>query len=393
MKRRVSAKASFAPNSPSRTCLLAVLGSSPAVLTETLWALAHGNPATIPDLVAVVTTTTGRDTLQQQLLTPLPQYKGRTLWHSLRTALLGKDSNHDHRLQLEPTIVIALPDAESGVFRELDDIRTAADNATAAETILTSVRRFTTDADTRLIGLLAGGRKTMGALLHAALSLAGRPSDRLLHVLVNEPFDNPQLSPRFFFCGQPGVIAHTLPDGTRVPHTAARIEIADVPLVALGELITAQSNHLPATFASLSRAANDALKDARAVNARITVSFDPRKRQLRLDQYTCEIPAGRPAALCSALIADALADADLADRKTLEARWGAKDPETNQPMVTYTRPDGSRCTFTEDDISNALNVVREALLSMAQAPSAMVERLFPRRQAIGLNRERILIGN
>jgi len=30
----------------------------------------------------------------------------------------------------------------------------------------------------------------MGALLYAALSLLGRPQDRLTHVLVNEPFDN-----------------------------------------------------------------------------------------------------------------------------------------------------------------------------------------------------------
>jgi CRISPR-associated protein (TIGR02584 family) len=391
MKARRPARPVPGSIGPARTALLAVLGSSPAVLTETLWALAQETPPILPDSVVVVTTTTGRSTLRQQLLSPMPTWKGRTVWQALRTTLLGKNAGHDRRLQLETPIVIGLPNAESGTLCELEDIRTGTDNAAAAETILTAVRRFTTDADTRLIGLLAGGRKTMGALLHAALSLAGRPGDRLLHVLVNEPFDHPKLSPLFFFRGQPGPTTHNLPDGAAFTHAGAHIEIADVPLVALGELIAAQSGHLPATFASLSRAADAALDNAKAAHSTLTLAYDVRSRQLRVDHYACEIPAGRPAALCAALCADVRADAELVDRKTLEVRWGTKDPHTGQPKVTYLRPDGTRSAFTEDDISNALNVVREALLTRAQAPSAIVERLFPRRQAIGLNRDRVTI--
>src|SRR5205814_2260370 len=109
-------------------------------------------------------------------------------------------------------------------------------NDAAAEMILDEVRRFTSNDDTRLIASIAGGRKTMGALLHAAMSLLGRRQDRLTHVLVNEPFDHPGLRPKFFFPGQPGTRHELrLPDGRLevVPTAQARPELAEVPFAAL----------------------------------------------------------------------------------------------------------------------------------------------------------------
>lgn len=50
--------------------LLSVTGQSPAVLTETIWALAQEQPAIIPHRVVVVTTTEGRATLVRELLAP-----------------------------------------------------------------------------------------------------------------------------------------------------------------------------------------------------------------------------------------------------------------------------------------------------------------------------------
>jgi CRISPR-associated protein (TIGR02584 family) len=51
----------------TETILFALVGLSPAVLTETLWAWVHENPDDIPDRVVVVTTTEGRRILEQQL--------------------------------------------------------------------------------------------------------------------------------------------------------------------------------------------------------------------------------------------------------------------------------------------------------------------------------------
>jgi hypothetical protein len=47
--------------------LFAILGKSPAVLTETVWALALEKPPLIPDRIFVLTTVAGRDVLKQVL--------------------------------------------------------------------------------------------------------------------------------------------------------------------------------------------------------------------------------------------------------------------------------------------------------------------------------------
>ena len=367
-----------APAVPSRTVLIAVLGSTPAVLTETLWALAQETPPVIPDTVVVITTTQGAKVLHDQLLTPLAAHPPQTLWQTLRVRLLGNSKTRAHRLTLESPVIISVADPITGTTRPLDDIRTPGDNAAAAEIILATVRRFTTDTETRVLGLLSGGRKTMGALLHAALSLAGRPGDRLLHVLVNEPFERPGLIPPFFFPGQPLAKTHRTPDGSIVAHSTARLELADVPLVALGELIFARTQQAPATFAALTRAAGTAVAEAQALTGEVDLHYSPDTRILTLGAHAITAPAGRPAALCSALWARARADADLLDRVNLAATL-------ERSGVVYRRSDGTTSVFTDDDLSNALNVLRENFAT-AGAPPLLIERLLPRRAPIGFNR-------
>ena len=50
------------------TILLAVSGMSPAILTETVWALAREKPRIVPDEVIVLTTTAGARDIETQLL-------------------------------------------------------------------------------------------------------------------------------------------------------------------------------------------------------------------------------------------------------------------------------------------------------------------------------------
>lgn len=367
----------------SRTVLIAVLGSSPAVLTETLWALAQENPPTFPDEIAVVTTTHGEATLRQELLTPRSDWADRTVWQALRRALLGPAAEHSPKLTLAPPIVIALADPASGTARPLDDIRTAAENSAAGEEILATVRKFATP-ETRLLGLLAGGRKTMGALLHAALSLAGREGDRILHVLVDTPFDDPRLAPRFYFPGQPGPATLALSGSKlRARHAAARPALADVPLVALGELVARHAGHAPGTFAGFCRAAGSALADAQAATASLTVCFDSKVRHLAVNLWEAAIPPGRAAVFCEQLCRAALRDEELLDRRTIEEAW-------EKAGIRYPRPDTTETTFNEGDISNSLNVLRDQLAA-AGAPAAVIDRLFPRRAPIGLNRPGVTV--
>lgn len=247
------------PPAACRTTLLAVSGMSPAILTETLWALAHEDPPCLPDEIIVITTTRGRTDLERELFTPRPDWDGRTVWQTLRRQLLGPNAPHDPRLQFRESRVITLPDPATGCARELDDLRTRAENGAAAELLLDEVRRLTANDDTRLIASLAGGRKTMGALLHAAVSLLGRRHDRLTHILVNEPFDHPALRPRFFFPGQPGGnFVLTLPDADPRPILAnhAALELADVPFVPLHNLFRDHLGRSPGGFQALVQTAS-----------------------------------------------------------------------------------------------------------------------------------------
>ena len=253
-----------APLSLLRTTLLAVSGMSPAILTETLWALAHEDTPCLPDEIIVVTTTRGRADLERELFTARPDWAGLTVWQALRRAILGPDAERDPRLQFRECRLVTLHDPATGRARELDDLRTRAENAAAAELLLDEVRRLTANDDTRLIASLAGGRKTMGALLHAAVSLLGRRQDRLTHILVSDPFDQPALRPRFFFPGQPGghFLLPTPEGGTRpVPASQATLELADVPFVSLHNLFRDHLGRAPGGFQQLMQTAAGLVDD------------------------------------------------------------------------------------------------------------------------------------
>ena len=248
------------PDAPAHRSpvLLAVTGMSPAILTETIWALARENPPVIPERVVVITTLPGKARIEEELFKPSPDYGNRSVWQALREAVLQaagpalklSPAQLDKLLILDDIRLIASRDAKLGRSFPVEDIRTPADNETAADFILDEVRKITANADTTLIASLAGGRKTMGALLYAALSLLGRPQDRLTHVLVSEPFEDPGLTPRFYFPVQPETLHQNRTGGVH-KSDAARILLADVPFVRLRELFPKQLGRYPGTFNGL----------------------------------------------------------------------------------------------------------------------------------------------
>ncbi len=152
-------------------------GLSPQVVTETLYALAvEAKNKFAPTEIVLLTTQEGRE--------------------RARLSLLSEDPGWFHRLRRDyglPAIafdetsirVLALADGQA-----LDDIRSVSDNERAADFIAETVRAFTNDPATAVHASIAGGRKTMGFYLGYALSLYGRPQDRLSHVLVSEPFES-----------------------------------------------------------------------------------------------------------------------------------------------------------------------------------------------------------
>ena len=217
----------------SGTTLIAVVGTSPAILTETVWKLAQGDEKcspVIPEEVIAITTLRGQESIKAQLQTPTPEFGGRTVWQALRQELLGARASNDNRLTLR-VAVIERPDPATGGVEYLEDIRDQSHNLAAADFMLKLVREHTSSNDRRLVASLAGGRKTMGALLHAAFSHLGRPQDRLTHILVDEPFDG-GLQPLFFYPAQPTQTL-TARNGKQYQALKAKIELAEVPFAPL----------------------------------------------------------------------------------------------------------------------------------------------------------------
>lgn len=259
------------PIESPETVLLAVTGMSPAILTETLWALAHEPEPVLPSRIVVVTTLEGRRRLEDTLFQPAPALGHLSPWDALRAALthLGFDLSHRLRFGTTPDDlrVITAVDAPTGRTRELADIRSPEDNEAAADFLLDQVRAVVENPDTHLVVSIAGGRKTMGALLYACLTLAGRETDRLTHVLVNEPFES---LPGFLFPGQPGGPLADREGRTHDP-ADARIELADVPFVPLRNLFPRQLGRKVGTFSRLVDSCREQVRHAVGENLRLTL--------------------------------------------------------------------------------------------------------------------------
>ncbi len=239
------------------TVLLAITGMSPAILTETIWALAHGPESIVPDRVVVVTTGAGRRQLER-VFEPLPAWQGESPWQALRRCLTERGLPVEGRLRFgltgDDVRIIAAADPATGISHELADIRTPADNTATADFLLDQVRTLTSNPDLRVVASLAGGRKTMGALLYACMTLAGRETDRLTHVLVSEPFES---IPGFWFPGQPGGAVRSRrshPDNreeTEFDPISAVVELADVPFVPLRNLFQRELGRAVGAFGRL----------------------------------------------------------------------------------------------------------------------------------------------
>jgi len=224
------------PDTAEELWLLGMVGMSPAILTETVWALAHQPNPQIPSRIIVITTARGRHEVEKSLFTPLIRFDNKTAWQTLRDALThaGHDLKNKLRFGLtgDDIRIITQPDPSTGLSKELADIRTPEENDSAADFILEQVRGIVQNPDVDLVGSVAGGRKTMGALLYGSMTLAARETDRLTHVLVSEPFETLR---DFYFPTQPGGPLSSASGHLHDPATA-HIELADIPFVPLRNL-------------------------------------------------------------------------------------------------------------------------------------------------------------
>lgn len=201
------------PESFSRRVLLAVTGLSPQVVTETLYALAvQRQPPFVPTEIHLITTREGQERAKLALLSDDPGWFHRFC--------------RDYAMEPADFHIHTLEDAASN---SLDDIRTPEDNERSADFITEAVRGFTADANAALHVSIAGGRKTMGYYLGYALSLYGRPQDRLSHVLVSEPFE----SSWDFAYPTPYSRVISFRDNKLADTADARVTLAEIPFFSL----------------------------------------------------------------------------------------------------------------------------------------------------------------
>ncbi len=200
----------------SRRILLCVSGLSPQIVTETVYALAVvGEPRFVPTEIHLLTTADGAEQVRLTLLSEKPGWFHRLCRdYGLPDICFTLDTIH------------ILHDAEG---RPLRDIRQRADNEAIADAITAKVRELTADPHGAIHASIAGGRKTMGFYLGYALSLFGRPQDRLSHVLISNPFE----SNRDFFYPTPRERVIYTADGQSLDASDATVMLADIPFVRL----------------------------------------------------------------------------------------------------------------------------------------------------------------
>lgn len=143
--------------------LLAVLGETPQVITNTVWALSNQHKILAGD-IHIITTTTCKDILLDDVRT------------GIQEALDEINTRCNCSWTFSQDNIVLIGHAE--------DLITQGDHILAADTILNEVRRWTSQDDVVLYASLAGGRKTMGVFLAQAMSWYARPLDTLSYLNV-----------------------------------------------------------------------------------------------------------------------------------------------------------------------------------------------------------------
>jgi CRISPR-associated protein (TIGR02584 family) len=190
-----------------RKILIVSIGISPAVLTETVWALAQEDAPWVPDQVIAITTRTGKTIIEKLLLCGGG-------WNLLREALAKQG------IPIENTMAFGASDSIRVIgdgSRDFDDITTPEESAAAADFLLGVLRQYTEQPDTEIVLSIAGGRKTTSALMMSCISLLGRTQDRVCHVLANDEFI--VKNPDFLF------------PKTQKEKNAAKIQLCEIPFV------------------------------------------------------------------------------------------------------------------------------------------------------------------
>lgn len=182
--------------------LVAVTGSTPQILTETIYAL-NKERNWVPDEVYVLTTTHGETQIIENLF-------DRGIFAKLCQDYGLGEIHFDH------DSITVIKDAEGN---KISDIKTVEQNDLAANMIVHFIHNLCQDSNNEIHVSLAGGRKSMGFYIGYALSLFGRAQDSMSHILVDEKYE---FSKDFFYPSKDS------------EEEQQAVWLADIPFVRMG---------------------------------------------------------------------------------------------------------------------------------------------------------------
>lgn len=279
--------------------LLCVAGGTPAIITETLWALKERGERV--DEIRVITTKEGR----AKILTGIVNKLGAAD-ESLLDKTYGqffkflRDFPEVGEIKFDENCLYLLTNRETGVpnprdddKERLQDILTDEDNEKAANQICEIVRELTSSENVRIHASIAGGRKTMGLYLMAAMQIYGRNYDEMSHVLVSKEVEVG--APKFFYkTRQPEPIVDrggkpkTKADGSPLTTEDISIYLAKIPFIRLRGIIAKlrDKDQPRATYAAFVEEAQSELKFLESASE---LQLNPKRRTLRVANREAEL--------------------------------------------------------------------------------------------------------
>lgn len=165
-----------------KTILLAACGTTPQILTESLYALHQDGE--MPHKVVILTTNKGKEVCIPALF----QKPSGKLYQFYREYGIEKS---EIDFAESSFIVASLPSGEV-----IEDIITEEHSRAFLKLCMDQTFKLSSDEQCRILFSLAGGRKTMGASLALAAQCYGRIQDSVFHVLVSPDFES---LPNFFY--------------------------------------------------------------------------------------------------------------------------------------------------------------------------------------------------
>ena len=248
--------------------LLSLCGKTPQILTETLYCMmVQPQEPTMLDEIWLVTTTSGKEAVCQQLL--------------------DKESGKFYSFCREYDIdadAIAFDESHILAPGDLSDILNVHDNESFANVLTEKVWELTQTQNTVLHCSIAGGRKTMSAYLAMIMQFFARPQDRLFHILTGSTdFEN---NAEFFYPPKTPTDIKTR-DGRTINTKDAGLALVDIPFIRLREKIK-EFTERPFSFSDMVKYAQIWLSTPQEFPQLI---IDSRSNKIHIgNSYTIKLP-------------------------------------------------------------------------------------------------------